>query len=69
MNAVYMKQWAEALFFLQQGLSPDYTAPDGSSVRTILAEVDPPGSTCYGDEDTAHSAFLDALTKSAPSLP
>jgi hypothetical protein len=66
MNAVYMTQWAEALFFLQQGLSPDYTAPDGSSARTILAEVDPPGSTYYGDEDTAHAAFIAALTQLPP---
>jgi hypothetical protein len=63
MNAVYLQSWAEALFFLQHGLSPDYTAPDGSSARTILAEVDPPGSTYYGDEDTAHAAFLAALKR------
>ena len=66
MNAVYLKQWAEALFFIQEGLSPDYTAPDGKSARTILAEVDPRGSTYRGDAEVAHTAFLVEL-KQRPS--
>lgn len=61
MNAVYMKAWAEALFFLQHGVPVDYTAPDGNSVTTILNEVDPPGSTYHGAEDAAHAAFRAAL--------
>ncbi|MEO8636609.1 MAG: hypothetical protein ABI587_15135 [Gemmatimonadales bacterium] len=67
MNAVSMKKWTEAVFFLQQGLSPDYIAPDGRSARTILAEVDPRGSTYHGDEDTAHAAFIAALKQAKPS--
>lgn len=63
MNAVSMRMWAVARFFLQQGLSPDYTAPDGKSMRTILAEVDPEGSRYSGDDEVAHTAFLAELTK------
>ena len=66
MNAVSMSLWAEALFFLNHGISPDYTAPDRQSTRTILAEVDPPDSTYYGDDDATHSAFLAELEKHPP---
>ena len=60
MNAVYLKVWPEARYFLERGLSPDDTAPDGQSARTILARVDPPGSVYYGPEDTTHAAFVAA---------
>ncbi|TDP74909.1 hypothetical protein [Roseateles toxinivorans] len=66
MNAVSMQMWAAARFFLMQGLSPDYTAPDGRSMRTILAEVDPPGSSYYGDDELAHRAFMAELAKYPP---
>jgi hypothetical protein len=61
MNAVSMGMWDAATFFLHQGLSPDYTAPDGQSTRTMLADNDPPGTTYYGADATAHEAFLQAL--------
>ncbi len=63
MNAVQMRQWAEALFFLRQGLSPDHVAADGRSARSVLAEVDPPGSTYYGDDVAAHAAFIAELAQ------
>lgn len=66
MNAVSMQMWAAARFFLVQGLSPDYAAPDGRSMRTILAEVDPPGSSYYGDDELAHRAFMAELAKYPP---
>lgn len=67
MNAVAMQMWGAATFFLQQGLSPDYTAPDGQSMRSILAEVDPPGSSYYGDDEAAHQAFIDELARRGPA--
>lgn len=68
MNAVSMQMWPAALFFLKQGLSPDHVAPDGQSMRTILAEVDAPGSSYYGDDDIAHSAFLAELARQRVNL-
>lgn len=66
MNAVSMRMWAEARFFLQQGLSPDHAAPDGQSMRSMLAEVDPPGSVYHGEAASAHSAFIAELKLHAP---
>lgn len=63
MNAIDMRMWDCATFFLKQGLSPDYTAPDGRSARTILAKNDPPGTGYAGDEDRAHAAFIEALSR------
>lgn len=67
MNAVSMKMWAEARFFLQHGLSPEHTAADGRNMRSILAEVDPPGSVYYGDDASAHTAFIAELKQHTPS--
>jgi hypothetical protein len=61
MHAVTISAWDQATFFLEQGLSPDYTAPDGRSARSILAEVDPPGSQYYGDDEKHHAIFLERL--------
>jgi len=65
MNAVSLQMWGAAGFFLKQGLSPDYRAPDGQSMRSILAEVDPPGSLYYGDDALAHEAFIAELAGQA----
>lgn len=61
MNAVSMQLWAEALFFLQQGVPVDTVAEDGSTLRSILAEVDPPGSTYHGDDEARHAEFMAEL--------
>lgn len=63
MNAVAMSQWAEARFFLQQGLPLDHVADDGSTLDRILAEVDPPGSAYYGDDEAQHAAFIAELAQ------
>lgn len=63
MHAAQQRSWDLALFFLQHGVPVDYTAPDGRSLRTILAEVDPPGSSYSGDDQTHHVAFIAALRK------
>lgn len=63
MNAAYLQSWPEALFFLEQGVPADHVAPDGASLASILAEVDPPGSTYYGEADTAHAAFRARLAR------
>lgn len=38
MNAAYMQDWDLALYFLDHGVSPDYKAPDGNTVASILAD-------------------------------
>lgn len=63
MNAISMQMWDAASFFLAHGNSPDYVAPDGRSARTILAEVDPPGSAYYGDSEQHHADFIAALAR------
>lgn len=63
MAAVSMHMWKEATFLLGKGLSPDYTAPDGRSARSILAEEDPPGTLYYGDDEKTHAAFIEALAR------
>jgi len=67
MNAVSLRMWAEARFFLRQGLSPDARAPDGQSMRSILAEVDPPGSRYQGEDERAHQAFMAELAAQGPA--
>nr|WP_316639334.1 ankyrin repeat domain-containing protein [uncultured Roseateles sp.] len=66
MSAVSMQMWAAARFFLLQGLSPDYMAPDGQSMRSLLAEADPPGSSYYGEDEIAHTAFIAELRQHPP---
>jgi hypothetical protein len=38
MNAAGMEMWDEALFFLEHGARTDIVAPDGCSLRSLLAE-------------------------------
>jgi hypothetical protein len=58
-----MKQWDVASFFLEHGVSPAYTARDGATLRSILADVDPPGTEYYGDAIATHAAFMAALER------
>jgi len=39
MNAAYMQQWDQAIFFLEHGVPAEYRAPDGNTVATILDDV------------------------------
>lgn len=39
LNAVYFKFYPEALFYLDQGIDPDYVAPDGNTVQLELARA------------------------------
>lgn len=38
MNAAYMQDWPLATYFLEQGISPAYQAPDGKTLALILKE-------------------------------
>ena len=38
MNAVYLREWEWAQFFLDQGVAPGYTSADGSTALSILRE-------------------------------
>jgi hypothetical protein len=49
MNAAYMSQWDQALFFLDHGVDPEYTSPDHQTVRSILTER----AGTYGEPDDA----------------
>jgi len=46
MNAVYLREWDWAQFFLDQGVAADYKSADGSSALSILRErvAEEPGS-------------------------
>ncbi|MBK7974299.1 MAG: hypothetical protein IPK07_13815 [Deltaproteobacteria bacterium] len=59
---VQLATWDMARFFLEHGVSPTYTAPDGKNLASILAEVDPPGTQYYGPDEAHHAAFVAALT-------
>lgn len=63
MNAAYVQAWDAALFFHEQGVPADYVAPDGASLATILAEVDPPGSSYSEADRVAHDALMARLTR------
>ena len=69
MNAITFEAWDEARFFLERGLSMDYTAPDGRSARSILAEVAPPGTEFYGPPKETHAAFMAALAAQDAARP
>ena len=34
-----MSDWDKALFLMEHGVSPDYRAPDGNTVESLLKEV------------------------------
>jgi len=38
MNAAYMRQWDQALYLLEKGVPPDFKAPDGNTLETVLAD-------------------------------
>jgi len=38
MNAAYMQDWDLALYFLDHDVPPDYKAPDGNTLASILAD-------------------------------
>jgi len=39
MNAAYMQDWDLALYFLNHGIRPDYKAPDGNTLASIMVEL------------------------------
>jgi hypothetical protein len=67
MNAISMQMWDVATFFLEQGVSPDYVAPDGRSARTMLAELDGANAAYYGADAEHHAAFVAALARHVPA--
>lgn len=63
MNAVYMQQWELALFYLEQGCDAGYRAPDGRTVRDVLAELRRDGMFREHEAGAAFAAFEQALAK------
>jgi hypothetical protein len=61
MNAVYQQQWPEALFFLRHGVSPDYRAPDGKTVRDVLGEITAASWASVDTTDARYRELRDAL--------
>jgi ankyrin repeat protein len=62
MNAAYMSNWPVATFLLEHDVSPEYTAPDGMTLDSILA-ADPGYEQSHSDAEKAErQAFVDALT-------
>jgi hypothetical protein len=61
MNAAYMSNWQVATFLLEHGVSPDYTAPDGATLDSILAD-DPGYAESHSEAENAERrAFIGAL--------
>lgn len=60
---INLREWDISTFLLERGVSPDYTAPDGRSARSILAEVDPPGEQYTEADSAARARFLAALQR------
>lgn len=63
MHAASMGEWGLAGFFLQHGVPPDHRAPDGTTLDSILAEIDPPGTKWYGPSEAEHAAFRAAYPR------
>lgn len=59
MNAAYMSQWDVAPVFLERGVPPDYQAPDGQTLQSILDEKK--AEYGHGPVDPGYVALVDAL--------
>ena len=61
MNAAYMSNWPVATWLLQHGVAPDYVAPEGMTLDSILV-ADSSYEELHGTEAVAErSAFIDSL--------
>ncbi|HEX5819253.1 MAG TPA: hypothetical protein VFY20_10255 [Gemmatimonadales bacterium] len=61
MNAAYMANWPVATYLLEHGVSPEYTAPDGMTLDSIIT-ADPDYAQSQGAAEVAErQAFVDAL--------
>jgi hypothetical protein len=60
-NAVRLRMWDVAQFFLDRGLDPNATAADGTSARTLFAAVEAENRQYVGDERARYEAFRAAV--------
>lgn len=62
MNAVYLREWEWAQFFLDQGVAPSYAAPDGTTALSILRErVEEEPESATGEAYEKVRAALDSV--------
>ncbi len=61
MNAISFKHFPEALFFLEQGVDPDYATSDGRTARTELKRVEDEYAATQRPMEPGHAAFAAAL--------
>ena len=61
MNAVYFRNWDQALFFLEHDVPVAYTAPDSNTVRTLLDEVVRKSKSYQESPGKGFDEFLAAL--------
>ena len=61
MNAIRFKRFPEALFFLEQGVDPDYATSDGRTARTELKRVEDEYAEAQRPMEPGHDAFVAAL--------
>jgi len=61
MNAISFKKFSEALFFLEQGVDPDYATSDGRTARTELKRVEDEYAASQRPMEPGHDAFVAAL--------
>jgi hypothetical protein len=65
MNAAYMQDWDLALYFLNHGIRPDYKAPDGSSLTSILIERAASYASYHETPSPGYRALETALRETA----
>lgn len=63
MNAVSFKKFPEALFFLEQGVDPDYATSDGRTARTELKRVEGEYAAQRRPMEPGYDEFVAALAK------
>ncbi len=61
MNAIRFKHFPEALFFLEQGVDPDYATSDGRTARTELKRVEDEYAATQRPMEPGYGEFVAAL--------
>jgi hypothetical protein len=66
MNAAYYGNWDQALYLLEKGVPPDYKAPDGSTLETVLAYRVANDKSNGKAMEPGYFSLLEALKKRSP---
>lgn len=61
MSAIRFKKFPEALFFLEQGVDPDYASPDGRTARSELDRAVKEAANYHQPMDPGYDEFVKAF--------